>query len=299
MAAEGEGTDEGRHPILPPEDVTRRYLELPTHLRQVGSSSSLAAMSDSSARPDSSDGDDLNCTRLSLEPEGSGLALIERCVEDAAFAPIHFQELLTGNLEEIFPSSPSGEGREALLPKPPASPLDSKPGEKQRRTPLEKYILWGRLSSPFLVFLLIGIVLIALARSHLAQLLDLLEHLPWFESTVVFVFLFTLISFPFGIGYIVLNMVAGYLYGFVRGQLVVMVSVTVGFTISFFFCRIWFQEYAQRIVTSNAMQAIMRVVEGKNGLKVIVLTRLTPIPFGLQNVLFSVSLPHVDNIFPT
>ena len=282
MAAEGERHDR-KDPQLLSQTTIGQFLELPNHLRQTGSSSSLAATSDSSARPEGSDLDDFNSTNLSQDPEDSGLAFIERCVGDAAFGPIHFQELLTENLEEIFPSSPAWEVKET----PPTSPL-TKPGGKHR-TPLEKYMLWGRLSSPFLVFLFIGVVLVVLARSHLSQLLDLLEHLPWFESTVIFVFLFTLISFPFGIGYIILNMVAGYLYGFVRGQLVVMTSVTIGMTVSFFFCRMWFREYAQRIVTSNAMQAIMRVVEGKNGLKVIVLTRLTPIPFGLQNVLFSVS----------
>lgn len=269
-----------------PETSIERYLELPSHLRTVGSSSSIAAMSDSSAaRQDagSSDSEDLDCT---LQPDGPSLALIERCVEDAAFAPIHFQELLTDNLEEIFPSSPNGEPQEVA--KSPVSPV-AKSRRLTERTRLEKYILWGRLSSPFLVFLLIGIVLVVLAKSHLSQLLNLLEHLPWFESTVIFIFLFTIISFPFGIGYIVLNMVAGYLYGFVKGQLLVMISVTAGITISFFFCRLWFRDYARKMVMSNAMQAIMRVVEGKNGLKVIVLTRLTPIPFGLQNVLFSVS----------
>ena len=122
------------------------------------------------------------------------------------------------------------------------------------------------------------------------QLLHLLRNLPWLESLVVFIFLFTLVSFPFGFGYIILNMMAGYLYGVVRGQIVVMISVAVGFTLSFLLCRIWFREYARRIITSNALQAIMRVVEGKHGMKVIILTRLTPIPFGLQNVLFAVSV---------
>ena len=283
MADEGEGQDG--------QSTAGQFLQLPTHLRLLGSSSSLAATSDSSARPEDSDNaDEVNSTNLSQDPEDSGLAFIERCVGDAAFAPIHFQEFLSENLEEIFPSSPSeaGETKDTLL-RPPTSP-------PKQRTPLEKYLLWGRLSSPFLVFLFIGVVFVVLARSHLSQLLDLLEHLPWFESTVIFVFLFTVIAFPFGIGYIVLNMVAGYLYGFMKGQLVVMVSVTIGMTVSFFFCRIWFREYAQRIVTSNAMQAIMRVVEGKNGLKVIVLTRLTPVPFGLQNVLFSVSSPRFQTL---
>ena len=235
-------------------------------MKQVGSSSCLT-VSDRDEDPDTSD-----------------LPLLEGCVEDVALAPIHLQELLS---ENILPSSPVSFDKDVLLT--PTSPRTSHSGD-EKRTPLQRYLLWGRLSGPFLAFTLIGVVLIIVARTHLTQLLDLLEHLPWFESFVVFIFLFTLISFPFGIGYIVLNMMAGYLYGFLRGQLVVMVSVTVGFTVSFFLCRIWFRDYAKNIVTSNTLQAIMRVVEGKNGMKVIFLTRLTPIPFGLQNVLFSVSV---------
>ena len=245
------------------------FLELPEHVKQISSSSTSLATSDRDEDPDRSD-----------------LTLLESCVtmEDVAMAPIHLQELLS---ENILPSSPVAYEKDVLLT--PTSPQASHSGE-EKRTPLQRYLVWGRLSGPFLAFTLIGIVMIVVARSHLAQLLNLLERLPWFESFVVFIFLFTLISFPFGIGYIILNMMAGYLYGFLRGQLVVTVSVTVGFTVSFLLCRIWFRDYAKNIVTSNTLQAIMRVVEGKNGMKVIFLTRLTPIPFGLQNVLFSVSV---------
>lgn len=273
MSTSEERLDEvGKEPSL--ETAGVQYLELPGHIRQVGSSSSLATS-------DNSDADELNYSRLSVERGDTGLTLIEGCVSDVALAPIHLQELFTENLEEIFPSTPLGSEKDVLLT--PTSP------QRKERTQLEKYLLWGRLSSPFLIFMFIGILFIVIARSHLAQLLNLLENLPWFESFIIFIFLFTIISFPFGIGYIILNMVAGYLYGFLRGQFVVMVSVTIGYTVSFFLCRIWFRDYAKRIVTSNALQAIMRVVEGENGLRVICLTRLTPIPFGLQNTLFSVS----------
>ena len=267
---------------LKPTETNGRFLELPEHMKQVASSSSLAPS-------EYSDRDELNwSSRSSVEQDRTDLAIIEGCVEDLALAPIHLQELLTDDFEAIFPTSPVGSqvGEKEGL-RTPTSPRT--PSAEGQRTLVQKYLLWGRLSGPFLVFTLIGLLLILIARSHLMQILNLLERLPWFESCVIFIFLFTLVSFPFGIGYIVLNMMAGYLYGFLHGQLVVMVSVAVGFTISFFLCRIWFREYAKRIVTSNALQAIMRVVEGKNGVKVIILTRLTPIPFGLQNVLFSVS----------
>lgn len=151
------------------------------------------------------------------------------------------------------------------------------------------YKKWKQLSGSMILFLVLGLVILVWGRGHLLQLLQWLEMLPLHQSMLVFIVLFTLISFPFGFGYIILNMMAGYLYGIVRGQLIVMVSVSVGMTVSFLLCRRWLKEYARSMVTSNALQAVLRVVEGPNGFKVILLTRFTPILFGLQNVLFAVS----------
>ena len=148
---------------------------------------------------------------------------------------------------------------------------------------------WKRLSWPLLIFLIIGVALVLLGRSHLLELLKWMEQMPWLESMFIFAVLFTLVSFPFGFGYIILNMMAGYLYGFFRGQIIVMVSVSIGFSVAFILCRSWLKDYARGIVNSNALQAVLRVVEGPHGFKVIMLTRFTPIPFGLQNVLFAVS----------
>lgn len=151
------------------------------------------------------------------------------------------------------------------------------------------YERWKKLSGPVILFTVLGLVILIWGRTHLVQLLQWLEQLPLHHSLLVFIVLFTFISFPFGFGYIILNMTAGYLYGILHGQLIVMVSVGVGVTISFLLCRSWFKGYARGMVTSNALQAVLRVVEGPHGFKVIFLTRFTPIPFGLQNVLFAVS----------
>lgn len=151
------------------------------------------------------------------------------------------------------------------------------------------YERWKKLSGPVVLFVVLGLVVLIWGRTHLMQLLQWLEQLPLHQSLLVFIVLFTLISFPFGFGYIILNMTAGYLYGILHGQLIVMVSVAVGLTISFLLCRSWLKDYAKSMVTSNALQAVIRVVEGPHGFKVIFLTRFTPIPFGLQNVLFAVS----------
>ncbi len=175
--------------------------------------------------------------------------------------------------------------KKASLYDEPERPIDLSITENACTSTYEK---WKKLSGPMVLFLILGLIVLIWGRGHLVQLLSWLEHLPLHQSILVFVVLFTLISFPFGFGYIILNMMAGYLYGILHGQLIVMISVAVGVSISFLLCRKWLREYAQTMVTSNALQAVLKVVEGPHGFKVIFLTRFTPIPFGLQNVLFAV-----------
>lgn len=152
-------------------------------------------------------------------------------------------------------------------------------------------IACGRFTGPLLIFSIFCISFIALGRGYLTQLLNWLENLPFIWSLSVFILLFTIISFPFGFGYIILNMAAGYLYGMLRGQAVVTVSVAIGFMVGFVVCRCCMREWAgQYIASSPALLAMTKVVEGPHGFRVILLTRLTPIPFGLQNALFAVSM---------
>lgn len=148
----------------------------------------------------------------------------------------------------------------------------------------------GRLSGPLVVLLGLTILFLILGREYLVQTLNWLERLSLVPSICVFVALFTLVSFPFGFGYIILNMAAGYLYGVIRGQVVVTLSVAIGFTIAFFICRCCLKDWAMQYVSkSTTLLAMTRIVEGPNGSKVILFTRFTPIPFGLQNALFAVS----------
>lgn len=152
----------------------------------------------------------------------------------------------------------------------------------------------GHMLLRSLPLLVIGLTLLTLSVLVVSnQHLDLwkwLEELHWFWSLLVFIFLFTMVSFPFGFGYVVLNVACGYLYGFMQGQLIVMVSVTVGFSLAFVICRSLLKGHARSIVNSSStLQAVLQVIDGPNGYKIIILTRLTPIPFGLQTVLFAVS----------
>lgn len=140
------------------------------------------------------------------------------------------------------------------------------------------------------LMVVLSILVILFSRVYLLDILKWLERLPVVESIVLFVVLFTIVSFPFAFGYIVLNMMAGYLYGFVTGQFVVSISVTFGLLISIGLCRRYFANYGQANFTSSPFLALMRVLEGPSGLKVMALARLTPVPFGIQNALLAVSI---------
>jgi uncharacterized membrane protein YdjX (TVP38/TMEM64 family) len=116
------------------------------------------------------------------------------------------------------------------------------------------------------------------------------ESLDSLVGVLLFVVGFIVVSFPCGWGYIVLNVAAGYLYGFVLGMGLMVVGVLIGTFIAHVVCkRLLAAWVAARIQSSDKLSAVIRVVEGGSGLKVVALARLTPIPFGLQNAVFSVS----------
>ena len=146
----------------------------------------------------------------------------------------------------------------------------------------------------FLLYAVAVIVLVFFCRQYLKGFLKWLQHLNKWVSGLIFVVMFTLVSFPMTWGYIVLNMAAGYLYGFVAGLLTVTISVVVGVTVSVIICRYFLRSLVQSKLQSSHLKAIIQVIESRRGFKVVILTRLTPIPFGLQNGLFAVSQ---DNIY--
>nr|XP_057902821.1 transmembrane protein 64 isoform X2 [Doryrhamphus excisus] len=137
---------------------------------------------------------------------------------------------------------------------------------------------------------------VALVRQHLKDLLLWVEGLDSLVGALLFVVGFILVSFPCGWGYILLNVAAGYLYGFVLGLGLVMVGVLIGTFVAHLACKRLLTDWARnKVGNSEQLSAIIRVVEGGSGLKVVALARLTPIPFGLQNAVFSiteVSLPN-------
>lgn len=137
---------------------------------------------------------------------------------------------------------------------------------------------------------------VALVRQYLKDALLWVESLDSFVGALLFIVGLITVSFPCGWGYIVLNVAAGYLYGFVLGMGLVMVGVLIGTFIAHVVCKRLLTNWVLgKIGSSEQLSAVIRVVEGGSGLKIVALARLTPIPFGLQNAVFSitdVSLPN-------
>lgn len=131
---------------------------------------------------------------------------------------------------------------------------------------------------------------LALVRQYLRELMLWAESLDSLAGLLLFTVGFIVVSFPCGWGYILLNVAAGYLYGFVLGMGLMMLGVLIGTFISHLVCKKLLARWVlARIQGSEKLSAVIRVVEGGSGLKVVALARLTPIPFGLQNAIFSVS----------
>lgn len=174
--------------------------------------------------------------------------------------------------------------------------------EPLRREPLQKVVVYSSVSlepitnepSCFSVsvssacVVVIGCAFIVLSRDYIKYVLISLEHSDIIISFIVFLILFIAVSFPFTWGYILLNIAAGYLFGVVAGILLIMSCAAVGILLAHVTIRRFFGNFVRSRLVSLSMCNFITVVESEHGFKLIVLARLTPIPFGLQNAVFAV-----------
>lgn len=145
----------------------------------------------------------------------------------------------------------------------------------------------------FTLFLLVFIVCMALfvGRDYVKDILLWLEKQNEIIVLAIFILLFTIVSFPFMWGYILINLACGYVYGVVIGLIIVITTVFIGITIAHFLMRNVLRDcVASKLDANGALAAILNVIGGPQTFRVIAGTRLTPIPFGLQNAIFAVSL---------
>ena len=87
-----------------------------------------------------------------------------------------------------------------------------------------------------------------------------------------------------------LSMLSGFLYGTWLGSSVVFVGAFVGAHLTFYLGRTFLKEWARKKVSNFPKVQIMEKAVKREGLKVILLTRLSPLfPFGLLNYTYGLS----------
>ena len=122
----------------------------------------------------------------------------------------------------------------------------------------------------------------------------LFHALTWVDSlgavgAIAFIIIYILATVAFFPGSI-LTLGAGVVFGLVLGSFYVFIGATIGATVAFlvgrYLARGW---VAEKIQGNNKFQAIDEAV-GKEGLKIVLLTRLSPIfPFTLLNYAYGVT----------
>ena len=136
--------------------------------------------------------------------------------------------------------------------------------------------------------------IVFICRDYIKSLLYWIEHQNGWIITIIFVALFTVVSFPIVIGYLFLIVASGYLFGILRGIMMVVLSANLGIAIAHATLSALSSKLPiGALLQSDTARAILRVISGPQAFKVVLFARLTPIPFGLQNTIFAVSLQYL------
>lgn len=131
--------------------------------------------------------------------------------------------------------------------------------------------------------------IVFVCQDYIKVLLVWIEHQDGWVITVIFVGLFTVVSFPIVIGYLFLIVASGYLFGMLKGTAIVVLSANLGIAIAHFTLGALSSKLPiGALLQSDTARAILKVISGPQAFKVVLFARLTPIPFGLQNTIFAV-----------
>ncbi|MBW4667323.1 MAG: TVP38/TMEM64 family protein [Cyanomargarita calcarea GSE-NOS-MK-12-04C] len=152
-----------------------------------------------------------------------------------------------------------------------------------------------RFSSHLKLLLLSSLVAIAIVAAKQFNVQELLRTLLiWVESLgsfgpIGFIVIYNVATILFIPGTL-LTMSGGVLFGVVWGSVYVAIAATLGATWAFFLGRCLCRDVICRMIQSNVkFQAIDKAV-AKEGFKIVLLTRLSPIlPFNLLNYAFGIT----------
>lgn len=156
----------------------------------------------------------------------------------------------------------------------------------------------GKGSTKSRIFILTGAALALAAlfvalyflpvKAYLVGFLEWSEGLGlWAPIVVGVVYILGCVFFLPGL---VLTLGAGFLFGVVKGSITVSIASTIGACAAFLVGRTIARDWVEKKVASNPKFAAIDGAVGREGLKIVLLTRLSPVfPFNLLNYAFGLT----------
>lgn len=148
-----------------------------------------------------------------------------------------------------------------------------------RLTPLQQAGLVG-----LNVLLLIGGILFAIYNERIFAYLSPAAK-RWRDTPggwLVLWFMTFFVSFPPMIGYSTCVTIAGFVYG-MKGWLIIASATIVGSTASFIVSRTVLRKYVSRLAERNKRFAALSLVLKHDGIKLLIMIRLCPLPYSFSN----------------
>lgn len=163
-----------------------------------------------------------------------------------------------------------------------------RPDDRPLKSCLCYLTIWRSVT--ILCSLFVVAAVLVLCKAYVRGVLLWLEDQDGFVVSVTVCLLYIIVSLPISVGYIVLVIAGGYLFGVAEGMLLAIVGANFGLIVAHNLLKAVGDHHRVRRFTENeTAKAIMRVISGPLCFKIVFCSRLTPIPFGLQNVIFAVS----------
>jgi uncharacterized membrane protein YdjX (TVP38/TMEM64 family) len=136
----------------------------------------------------------------------------------------------------------------------------------------------------FLAALTFGILFLVYNEKVFAWLAPL--AIKWKNATGGWIILWMItfiVALPPLIGYSTCATIAGFVYGVSEGWLILASATVAGSTFSFFISRTVLRKYVERLVASDKRFAALTLTLKHDGLKLLVMVRLCPLPYSLSN----------------
>ncbi|HBG27930.1 MAG TPA: hypothetical protein DDX75_12650 [Phycisphaerales bacterium] len=139
-----------------------------------------------------------------------------------------------------------------------------------------------------IVFIFIFLLIFLPIRQWLQSLLEWSHGLGWLGAVIVImIYIISCIAFLPGS---ILTLGAGFIFGVIRGTIVVSIGSTLGACAAFLIGRTIGRDWVAEKISRNEKFAAIDNAVGRQGFKIVLLTRLSPVfPFNLLNYAYGLT----------